>query len=121
MLNLLLLIGRLQKKGIKTVLLSGDREEAVATVAKAVGIEEEFVHSSLTPQKKSELISTLKAAGHRVAMVLFYKLMNYLLKSLPAHITDSLANYKVLGHHGTMAKWMCFPLKDLDLKLLSYS
>lgn len=62
-------VNRLQKKGIKTVLLSGDREEAVASVAKAVGIEKEFVHSSLTPQDKSDLISTLKTAGHRVAMV----------------------------------------------------
>ncbi|KAA0064539.1 copper-transporting ATPase PAA2 [Cucumis melo var. makuwa] len=62
-------VNRLQKKGIRTVLLSGDREEAVASVAKTVGIEEEFVHSSLTPQGKSDLISTLKTAGHRVAMV----------------------------------------------------
>ncbi|XP_038897558.1 copper-transporting ATPase PAA2, chloroplastic isoform X2 [Benincasa hispida] len=62
-------VNRLQKKGIRTVLLSGDREEAVASVAKTVGIEEEFVHSSLTPQEKSDLISTLKTAGQRVAMV----------------------------------------------------
>ncbi|XP_022936839.1 copper-transporting ATPase PAA2, chloroplastic [Cucurbita moschata] len=62
-------VKRLQKKGIRTVLLSGDREEAVASVAKSVGIEKEFVHSSLTPQNKSDFISTLKTAGHRVAMV----------------------------------------------------
>lgn len=62
-------VNRLQKKGIRTVLLSGDREEAVANVAKAVGIQNEYVHSSLTPQNKSELISSLKATGRRVAMV----------------------------------------------------
>lgn len=61
--------GRLQQKGIRTVLFSGDREEAVATIAKAVGIDNEFIKSSLTPQGKSGAISSLKAAGHRVAMV----------------------------------------------------
>lgn len=60
---------RLQQKGIKTVLLSGDREEAVATIAETVGIESSVVKSSLSPQQKSELISSLKAAGHCVAMV----------------------------------------------------
>ncbi|KAL6502061.1 Copper-transporting ATPase paa2, chloroplastic [Orobanche gracilis] len=62
-------ITRLQQKGIRTVILSGDREEAVAAVAKNVGVENEFVNSSLTPQQKSEVISSLQASGHRVAMV----------------------------------------------------
>lgn len=61
--------GRLQQKGIKTVLLSGDREEAVATIAKAVGIGREYIKASLTPQQKSGAISTLKTAGYRIAMV----------------------------------------------------
>ncbi|XP_027903507.1 copper-transporting ATPase PAA2, chloroplastic isoform X1 [Vigna unguiculata] len=60
---------RLNQKGIKTVLLSGDREEAVATVADTVGIENDFVKASLSPQQKSRFISSLKAAGHHVAMV----------------------------------------------------
>ncbi|PRQ29787.1 putative cu(2+)-exporting ATPase [Rosa chinensis] len=55
--------------GIRTVLFSGDREEAVATIAKSVGIEKEFIKSSLTPQGKSGAISSLKAAGHHVAML----------------------------------------------------
>jgi Cu2+-exporting ATPase len=62
-------VNRLRQKGIKTVLLSGDREEAVASVAKTVGIESEFVNSSLTPQQKSVVISTLQSSGHCVAMV----------------------------------------------------
>lgn len=62
-------VNKLQQKGIRTVLFSGDREEAVATIAKAVGIENEFVKSSLTPQGKSGAISSLKDAGHHVAMV----------------------------------------------------
>ncbi|KAJ6295619.1 hypothetical protein OIU78_023612 [Salix suchowensis] len=62
-------VNRLQQKGINTVLLSGDREEAVATIANKVGIESEFINASMTPQQKSEVISSLQAAGHRVAMV----------------------------------------------------
>ncbi|KAM7507423.1 hypothetical protein LguiA_017876 [Lonicera macranthoides] len=62
-------VNRLRQKGIKTVLLSGDREEAVASVAKTVGIESEFINASLTPQQKSGVISTLQSSGHRVAMV----------------------------------------------------
>ncbi|XP_019258833.1 PREDICTED: copper-transporting ATPase PAA2, chloroplastic [Nicotiana attenuata] len=62
-------IRRLQGKGIQTILLSGDREEAVATVAKTVGIKDKFVNASLTPQQKSAAISVLQASGHRVAMV----------------------------------------------------
>ncbi|KAG5048311.1 hypothetical protein JHK85_009414 [Glycine max] len=62
-------ITRLKQKGIKTVLLSGDREEAVATVADTVGIETDFVKASLSPQQKSGFISSLKAVGHHVAMV----------------------------------------------------
>ncbi|KAJ4959585.1 hypothetical protein NE237_026696 [Protea cynaroides] len=62
-------IMRLQQRGIKTVLLSGDREEAVLTVANAVGIGSESTSASLTPQQKSDAISALQAKGHRVAMV----------------------------------------------------
>ncbi|XP_061374837.1 copper-transporting ATPase PAA2, chloroplastic isoform X2 [Gastrolobium bilobum] len=60
---------RLKQKGIKMALLSGDREEAVATIAKTVGIESDFVKASLSPQQKSGFISSLKAAGYNVAMV----------------------------------------------------
>lgn len=66
------MVERLQQKGIRTVLLSGDREEAVADVAKTVGVEDEYVNGSLTPQQKSGVISSLQASGHRVAMVMIY-------------------------------------------------
>ncbi|KAJ9550741.1 hypothetical protein OSB04_014786 [Centaurea solstitialis] len=62
-------VKRLQQKGIKTILLSGDREEAVATVAKTVGIGNDLINASLTPQQKSGAISNLQNAGHCVAMV----------------------------------------------------
>lgn len=54
------------------MLLSGDREEAVAIVAKTVGIESEFVNASLTPQQKSGCISKLQDSGHTVAMVVIF-------------------------------------------------
>ncbi|KAF5205568.1 Copper-transporting atpase paa2 protein [Thalictrum thalictroides] len=62
-------VKRLQEKGIKTILLSGDREEAVATIANTVGIGSESINASLTPQQKSGVISTLQSQGHHVAMV----------------------------------------------------
>lgn len=62
-------VARLRKKGIKTVVLSGDREEAVATIGSSVGIGREFIKASLTPQQKSNVISTLQDAGHHVAMI----------------------------------------------------
>lgn len=62
-------VARLQEKGIKTILLSGDREEAVAKIAQTVGIGHESINASLTPQQKSDVILALQAAGNRVAMV----------------------------------------------------
>ncbi|KAI7733412.1 hypothetical protein M8C21_023278 [Ambrosia artemisiifolia] len=62
-------VKRLHEKGIETILLSGDREEAVASVAKTVGIETHLINASLTPQQKSGAISSLQNSGHRVAMV----------------------------------------------------
>ncbi|KAL9227217.1 hypothetical protein vseg_002937 [Gypsophila vaccaria] len=62
-------VRRLNELGIKTVLLSGDREEAVASIAKIVGIDTKSVQASLTPLKKSQYISYIQASGHRIAMV----------------------------------------------------
>ncbi|KAL8222949.1 hypothetical protein R6Q57_020348 [Mikania cordata] len=62
-------VTRLHEKGIETILLSGDREEAVASVAKTVGIGTHLINASLTPQQKSGAISTLQNSGHHVAMV----------------------------------------------------
>lgn len=62
-------VSRLQQKGIKALLVSGDREEAVATIAEMVGIGSDCVNASLTPQQKLEVISSLQSAGHHVAMV----------------------------------------------------
>ncbi|CAA6664658.1 unnamed protein product [Spirodela intermedia] len=62
-------ISRLHEKSIKTVLLSGDREEAVGEVGRVVGISGESIRATQTPEAKSRFISALQAEGHHVAMV----------------------------------------------------
>ncbi|KAL6648703.1 hypothetical protein ACP70R_012927 [Stipagrostis hirtigluma subsp. patula] len=64
-----LTVDRLQQESITPFLLSGDREEAVASIGSTVGIRKEHIKSSLTPQEKAGIISTLQGEGHRVAMV----------------------------------------------------
>ncbi|GJN30447.1 hypothetical protein PR202_gb18755 [Eleusine coracana subsp. coracana] len=64
-----LTVDRLQQECITAFLLSGDREEAVASIGSTVGIKNENMKSSLTPQEKAGVISTLQGEGHRVAMV----------------------------------------------------
>ncbi|KAK8446693.1 hypothetical protein SEVIR_9G524700v4 [Setaria viridis] len=64
-----LTVDRLQQESITTFLLSGDREEAVTSIGRIVGIRNENIKSSLTPQDKASIISTLQGEGHRVAMV----------------------------------------------------
>ncbi|URE28468.1 E1-E2 ATPase [Musa troglodytarum] len=60
-------VSKLQGMGIKSVLVSGDREEAVTSVGEMVGIG--TINAALTPQQKSSIISSLQAEGHSVAMV----------------------------------------------------
>lgn len=60
---------RLQEMGIRTVLLSGDREEAVASIGKIVGIGVERIHANLRPRDKADFISSLQHQGFSVAMV----------------------------------------------------
>ncbi len=63
-----ILMARLRRMGLpRTLLLSGDRRENAAEVAKAVGIEE--VHADLLPGDKVATIARLEEAGHRVLMV----------------------------------------------------
>lgn len=59
-------IGFLKSKGVKTVLLSGDRRKRCEEVAEALGIEE--VYAEQLPDQKLEVISLLSQKG-RVGMV----------------------------------------------------
>lgn len=60
-------VARLQEMNIETMVLSGDREEAVASIAKSVGIQR--VHAGLKPKDKADLIKDLQKQGYSVAMV----------------------------------------------------
>lgn len=52
---------------IETLVLSGDREEAVASIAESVGIQ--HVHAGLKPKDKADFIGALQTQGFSVAMV----------------------------------------------------
>lgn len=73
-------------KGINTIIVSGDREEAVANIANRVGIESKSINASLAPQQKTSVISNLQAAGHCVAMVIliYHRYISVLTLLLPA-------------------------------------
>jgi len=43
----------------------------VTSIGRTVGIRNENIKSSLTPQDKASIISTLQGEGHRVAMVIY--------------------------------------------------
>jgi Cu+-exporting ATPase len=60
-------ISRLQAMGCKVMLLSGDREAAVAAIAAELGIAE-FL-GNVTPEQKRAAIQAKREAGRRVAMV----------------------------------------------------
>ena len=60
-------IKQLQQRGIKTYLLSGDRQQTVEKIASKVGIEN--YQAKLTPTQKCDFIEEMKANGHKVLMV----------------------------------------------------
>jgi len=57
---------RLRQMGLETIILSGDRREAVALIAQHVGATALF---ELTPTEKVEAIQRIERGGHRVLMV----------------------------------------------------
>lgn len=58
----------LRKQGVTVHVLSGDHPETVARIAQQVGLDTSAVHGRLTPQQKVDIISSLQAEGHVVAM-----------------------------------------------------
>ena len=60
-------IEKLRSMGIEPIIVSGDHQAAVDSVAQAVGIAE--VHAACSPQEKLELVAQRQAAGRTVAMV----------------------------------------------------
>ena len=60
-------VEEVKKLGLRTVLLSGDREESVRKAAEILGIEE-FV-AQVSPEEKKEFVRRLQEKGKRVGMV----------------------------------------------------
>jgi len=57
----------LNRRSIRTVMLTGDRRHAAETVAQELGVDE--VRAGLSPEEKVEAITELGSGGARVAMV----------------------------------------------------
>jgi Cu2+-exporting ATPase len=60
-------VQQLKNKGLTIHLLSGDRQDIVATVAQHLGIEN--FQSAMTPEQKFAFLEQLHAQGHKVMMV----------------------------------------------------
>ncbi len=60
-------VARLRGMGLRTVLLTGDRQKAADAVGTAVGVDE--VIAEVLPTDKAAVIEKLQASGRRVAMV----------------------------------------------------
>ncbi|HEY4157864.1 MAG TPA: heavy metal translocating P-type ATPase [Polyangiaceae bacterium] len=60
-------LAALRKQGIQIAMVTGDSRVTAEAVAKSLGISE--VHAEILPDKKSEIVARLRAAGRRVAMV----------------------------------------------------
>jgi Cu+-exporting ATPase len=60
-------LSELRKRGIKTIMLTGDNKLAAEFIAKQVGIDE--VRSRVLPQDKSQIIKGIQESGQLVAMV----------------------------------------------------
>jgi Zn2+/Cd2+-exporting ATPase len=62
-----MVLAKLKRLGIRTIMLSGDRRQAAENVAREIGLDE--VRAGLTPEAKVEAIQALKKEGGKVAMV----------------------------------------------------
>ncbi|WP_102346043.1 heavy metal translocating P-type ATPase [Bacillus sp. Marseille-P3661] len=60
-------VSSLKQMGLEVIMLTGDNKETAMTIAKKTGIEN--VQANISPQKKAEMIQSLKNDGKRVVMV----------------------------------------------------
>lgn len=61
------LLAQMHAEGLHTIMLTGDRPQAAATVAEMTGVRE--VHAGLLPGDKTALIQKFQSEGRHVAMV----------------------------------------------------
>jgi Cd2+/Zn2+-exporting ATPase len=60
-------LAKLKKRGIRTVMLTGDRRHAAENVAREIGLDD--VRAGLTPEGKVAAIQAFRVEGKKVAMV----------------------------------------------------
>ena len=60
-------IARLQKEGLRVVMLTGDIEASARAIAALVGVDE--IHADVLPEQKAAVITQLQAQGRKVGMV----------------------------------------------------
>jgi Cu+-exporting ATPase len=60
-------IVRLARRGVRTIMLSGDAPRVAEAVARELGLDEAV--GSMHPEQKAERVAALRAAGHKVAVV----------------------------------------------------
>jgi len=61
------LVDGLRKRGIRTMLLSGDSESTTESVAKRIGVDE--YRAAVAPAEKARIVTELQSAGRSVAMI----------------------------------------------------
>lgn len=59
-------VDALSAMGIRSVMLTGDNQNAASFIASEIGITE--IYSEVLPRQKAEIIGNIKKQGHRVAM-----------------------------------------------------
>lgn len=62
-------ISRLQRQGLKTLLVTGDNRVTAAAIARQAGIDPALTFAEVRPEEKANFIRTLQAKGERVAFV----------------------------------------------------
>jgi P-type Cu2+ transporter len=85
----------LRERGLRLLVLSGDRPAAVAPVAHELGIED--WQAGLTPADKIAVIETLKSQGHHILMV------GDGLNDAPAHAAAHVSISPITAAHLTQA------------------
>ncbi len=60
-------LAQLAARGIKTIMLTGDRRHTAESVARALGVDE--VRAGLSPEEKVQIVDELGRSGRKVAMV----------------------------------------------------